>query len=158
MTVATHKLVKEQTLQNRPSHSKLLIQIASPPAVYFKDEGKPKKNKKPVDFRYRGNSNDIGHLVKHRLGPSANISQVAFETGLRNYYENSSRIKAVEEEDDEPKRIRHRKGQSQVSVFKTVWSQSKSNNVGFEPSFLPPLTDQGKASLRRNEIFEEKGS
>ncbi len=58
---------------------------------------KPEKRllKESRDVQYQGNTLDVWHLLRHRLGPTANLSQLGFETRLRQYrsFINGSRPK-----------------------------------------------------------------
>jgi len=67
----------------------------SVPNVYFK--GKADQNMKTVtDVDYKGNQQEISHLVKNRLGPTPNLGQVSFEVGLRKYNSHSHLNKTKE--------------------------------------------------------------
>lgn len=63
--------------------------VAEPPQVYYKsvgDDGKTFGRKKEItDIKYQGNALDVIHLMRHRFGPTAHISQVGYETTLRSY-------------------------------------------------------------------------
>ena len=58
-----------------------MSRIPQPPSVYYRmfnenGELKKKVHSSVLDFQYKGNSKDLNHLVRGRLGPTPHLSQV----------------------------------------------------------------------------------
>jgi hypothetical protein len=89
--IDTHK-VKDNDLswilflrRNQPSNNYFVVRNkpSNPPSFYDQDLSNHIKRYRDKPKEYRGNINDISHLLYKRIGCTANITQTAYETSLR---------------------------------------------------------------------------